>query len=85
MKVVACCCCSGNRLLASNLGDSGFFVLRGSTVVFQAPQQQHDFNFPFQLGSEDAMSDAPSAAMKFEVELQEGDIIVVGECAPGHC
>lgn len=52
-------CVSGDKLYAANLGDSGFVVVRGKTLVFQSPQQQHQFNFPYQLGSPDSMSDTP--------------------------
>jgi hypothetical protein len=36
-------------------------------VAFHTPQQQHSFNFPFQIGSADSMSDPPSSAQRFEV------------------
>eukprot|EP00877_Chromochloris_zofingiensis_P009623 jgi/Chrzof1/4914/Cz15g04100.t1 len=69
---------NGNTISASNLGDSGFVLLRNKVVVFQSPQQQHNFNFPFQLGSREGLSDQPQAAMRFELQAQLGDIIVVG-------
>lgn len=47
-------------------------------IVFKSPQQQHDFNFPYQLGSGDGMSDPPEAAATFSVPVIEGDIIVAG-------
>lgn len=37
------------RLRVANLGDSGALVLRAGKVVFHSPQQQHGFNFPFQV------------------------------------
>jgi len=52
----------GGRLHAANLGDSGFWVLRGRQVVHRSPQQQHAFNWPFQLGSPGSRSDTPSSA-----------------------
>lgn len=54
---------NGTTLSASNLGDSGFLLVRDGVAFFQCPQQQHNFNFPFQLGSADSMSDQPQAAM----------------------
>jgi hypothetical protein len=54
---------NGTTLSASNLGDSGFVLVRDGAATFQCPQQQHNFNFPFQLGSADSMSDQPQAAM----------------------
>ena len=52
----------GARLHAANLGDSGFWVLRGRSVVHRSPQQQHAFNWPFQLGSPGSRSDTPASA-----------------------
>ncbi|KAF6259501.1 phosphatase 2C-like domain-containing protein [Scenedesmus sp. NREL 46B-D3] len=69
---------NGTTLSASNLGDSGFVLVRDGVATFQCPQQQHNFNFPFQLGSADSMSDQPQAAMRFDLQLQPGDIIVTG-------
>lgn len=69
---------NGTTLSASNLGDSGFVLVRDGAATFQCPQQQHNFNFPFQLGSADSMSDQPQAAMRFELQVQPGDIIVTG-------
>lgn len=54
---------NGSTLSASNLGDSGFVLVRDGVATFQCPQQQHNFNFPFQLGSAGSMSDQPQAAM----------------------
>ena len=34
---------------AANLGDSGFMVVRGDSVVYQSQEQQHYFNTPYQL------------------------------------
>ena len=39
------------QLHARNLGDSGFLLVRHGKLLFASPQQQHHFNFPFQLGS----------------------------------
>ncbi len=47
-------------------------------VVFHSPQQQHDFNFPYQIGSVDSMSDPPQAAQRFELVVQPGDVLVIG-------
>jgi len=37
-------------LQAANLGDSGFEVIETARLSFRSPPQQHDFDFPFQLG-----------------------------------
>lgn len=41
----------GSRLRAANIGDSGFLVVRDRKVAFKSTQQQHSFNFPFQVSS----------------------------------
>lgn len=38
-------------LHATNLGDSGFAVIRGNAVLYRSPQQQKGFNFPYQLAA----------------------------------
>jgi protein phosphatase PTC7 len=62
-------------LWAANLGDSGFLVLRDGGVLYRAPQQQHEFNFPFQLSSRRG-ADMPTDAQLHEVAVQPGDIVV---------
>lgn len=69
-------CLHEGKAHASNLGDSGFMIARNGTVHFISPQQQHEFNFPFQIGSPDSMSDPPSAADKHAVEVKHGDILI---------
>lgn len=46
---------------AVNLGDSGFIVVRDGCTTFKSPIQQHDFNFTYQLQSDNS-SDLPSSA-----------------------
>lgn len=70
-------CMCGNKVFASNLGDSGFALVREGIVEFVSPQQQHEFNFPYQIGSPDSMSDMPSSAHKLAVEVQKGDTIIL--------
>ena len=72
---------SGDRratLVAANLGDSGFVVARGGSLAFRSPQQQHGFNFPYQLGAPGTASDAPSDADAFSVSVRPGDVVVLG-------
>ncbi|GJP38959.1 hypothetical protein CLOM_g23362, partial [Closterium sp. NIES-68] len=67
---------TADRLQAANLGDSGFVVVRNGRIIFKSPPQQHDFNFPFQLGSDGG--DSPSAAEVFSLPVAAGDVVVVG-------
>jgi protein phosphatase PTC7 len=63
----------------SNLGDSGLRVLRHNTIedtwsiVFETTEQQHYFNCPFQIPT-----DPVSAADDLEVEVEAGDIVLLG-------
>ena len=51
-------------------------MVRGNDLAFMSPQQQHDFNFPFQIGSADSMSDAPSDAQRFSIRVRDRDVVV---------
>ncbi|XP_047312166.1 probable protein phosphatase 2C 80 [Impatiens glandulifera] len=64
-------------LLAINLGDSGFIVVRDGISIFRSPVQQHGFNFTYQLESGTG-SDLPSSGQVFTVPVSVGDIIVAG-------
>ncbi|XP_019184557.1 PREDICTED: probable protein phosphatase 2C 55 [Ipomoea nil] len=61
-------------VIAVNVGDSGFVVLRDGKIVYTSPAQQSRFNCPVQLGK--SRGD-PTAAEKFEVKVKPGDIIVM--------
>ncbi len=53
----------GATLHAANLGDSGFMVVRRNKVAFKSRSQQHQFNYPFQLGRGGRFPfDSPAAA-----------------------
>jgi len=73
-------CCiialDGMQLTAANLGDSGFMVVRGSTLIFRTKEQQHSFNFPFQIGT--GSTDKPHHAQRLCVEVQPGDLVIAG-------
>lgn len=62
-------------LRIANIGDCGVIAIRGSDVIFRTSEQQHSFNFPFQLGT--GSKDQPADAMSFHVKVKEGDIVIV--------
>jgi len=68
--------CVFRYVRAANVGDSCFMVVRRGRVLFRSPSQQHEFNFPFQLGGEG--SDKVSDAQCFMVPVQVGDVVVMG-------
>jgi len=73
-------CCiivlDGYQLRTANLGDSGFMVIRGTQIAYRSKEQQHSFNFPYQLGTGSA--DLPHHAACVNMNVLPGDLIVVG-------
>lgn len=75
-------------LSVANLGDSGLRLFsRWSSddadgeshsyrLRFATQEQQHEFNFPFQLGAES--TDRVSDAMTTQLEVRNGDIVLLG-------
>lgn len=73
-------CLDGATLRWTNVGDSGFAVLRGGEIVHRsAPQQQH-FNCPYQLSARAAArGDAGLTKAKVgAVPVVDGDVVVAG-------
>ncbi|KAG1378488.1 hypothetical protein G6F61_005799 [Rhizopus arrhizus] len=60
-----------SELRIANLGDCGVSVIRHHNYIFQSEEQQHSFNFPFQLGPNSP--DKPNDA-----QAKKGDIIIMG-------
>lgn len=59
----------------ANLGDSGLAVYRNGQVFFETLEQTLDFNFPYQLSSEEGEN--PSDADRGSIPLKSGDFIVL--------
>lgn len=51
---------SQDELKIANIGDCGVSVIRKNNYIFRSEEQQHSFNFPYQLGT--ASFDSPSDA-----------------------
>lgn len=68
-------------LNSCNLGDSGYMILRENKqtqnldIVFETKEQQHAFNFPFQVGTN---GDSPESGEVFPHNVQHLDILVLG-------
>ncbi|KAH8554507.1 phosphatase 2C-like domain-containing protein [Umbelopsis sp. PMI_123] len=72
----ACVVVLGNdELKIANLGDCGLSVIRHNNFVFRTEEQQHSFNFPYQLGT--GSFDSPQDAQQFTVKVEKGDIIIL--------
>ncbi|KAL8041357.1 hypothetical protein ABFX02_10G160000 [Erythranthe guttata] len=68
---------AGNLLLAANVGDSGFMLIRAGKTFYRSPVQQYRFNFPYQLQKSSRANGAEQAA-ELAVEVEGGDIVVAG-------
>eukprot|EP00884_Botryococcus_braunii_P015282 jgi/Botrbrau1/2437/Bobra.0395s0058.1 len=70
----------GNILEIANVGDSGFRLLRGGSILFSSTVQQHSFNLPYQLASPELLPEADTAddAALYEIDAQQGDILILG-------
>ncbi|RKO88896.1 phosphatase 2C-like domain-containing protein [Blyttiomyces helicus] len=65
-----------DELRIANIGDCGIMIIRNHEPIFRNEEQQHSFNFPFQLGT--GSRDSPVDAQLFKVKVQEGDIVILG-------
>ncbi|KAI9088336.1 phosphatase 2C-like domain-containing protein [Phlyctochytrium arcticum] len=65
-----------DELRIANLGDCGVLIIRDNEPIFRTEEQQHSFNFPYQLGT--GSRDSPADAQSFRVKVEEGDIVIVG-------
>jgi hypothetical protein len=65
-----------DELRIANIGDCGLMIIRGGEPIFRSEEQQHSFNFPFQLGT--VSKDTPKDTQSFVVKIQEGDIVILG-------
>jgi len=66
----------------ANIGDSGFMIIRDGMILIESAEHQHEFNYPFQLGigkdGKPHKNDRPEDAQVYRVQLEKGDIIVMG-------
>ncbi|KAF9437987.1 hypothetical protein BGZ76_010274 [Entomortierella beljakovae] len=65
-----------DELRIANLGDCGVSIIRRNEFAFRTEEQQHSFNYPYQLGT--GSSDTPQDAQVFTVKVESGDIVVMG-------
>ena len=60
----------------ANVGDSRLLLIRNGVCIYKTLEQQHSFNFPFQLGT--GSEDSPADAFFEQVVIKEGDIVILG-------
>ncbi|KAL5223496.1 hypothetical protein ABZP36_010135 [Zizania latifolia] len=63
----------GQFLQASNIGDSGFLVIRNGEVHQKSKPMVYGFNFPLQIEKGD---DPLKLVQNYTIDLEEGDVIV---------
>jgi len=64
-------------LTATNLGDSGFIIIRSGKVVFESKPQQVEWSTPYQIGTQSDMTPQTHGA-NYSFPLQGDDYIVMG-------
>lgn len=67
---------TAHKLDAINVGDSGFMYIRGSKKMFRTREQQHSFNYPYQLGTGGEQPEQGDTITLNDIEA--GDLIIVG-------
>ncbi|CAG8435769.1 6478_t:CDS:2 [Scutellospora calospora] len=65
-----------DELRITNIGDCGICIIRHNSIIFRNEEQQHSFNYPFQLGI--FSYDKPKDSQEFKIKIQKGDIIILG-------
>ena len=79
--MISATCSEPNELRTSYIGDSSYLLLRPNKTtqvlekVYRSKEQQHRFNFPFQVGS---IGDEPSSALAFTHIVEENDVLILG-------
>ncbi|SBT34048.1 protein phosphatase, putative [Plasmodium ovale wallikeri] len=58
------------------IGDSQFIIIRKGYIIYRSKPQQYEFNFPYQLGSNEVSK--PNDAHIAHLEVNKNDIIVAG-------
>ncbi|OAF64967.1 hypothetical protein A3Q56_07321, partial [Intoshia linei] len=69
-------------LMASNVGDSGYFVIRDGKIIQRSKEQQYRFNTPYQLSKPPMkavkmISNTPTDADNYKLGIELNDIILI--------
>lgn len=69
------CRLQNNVLYTLNLGDSGYALIQKGKITYRSREQQHSFNFPFQVGTN---GDSPlKAEIKEHDNIEEKDLVIL--------
>lgn len=73
----ACIVSIGNgKITSSNLGDSGFMLIRDGKIAYRTKEQVHRFSTPYQIGTH--LTDQPNDSILHETLAESGDILILG-------
>ncbi|KAI8377440.1 phosphatase 2C-like domain-containing protein [Radiomyces spectabilis] len=78
-------CKRTGKMTTCNLGDSAFYLIRDSKIIYKSPSQQHYFNCPYQLtvvpeqypDYDGFVTDLPKQGNQKSFHVKENDIIVL--------
>lgn len=64
------------RIRIAHVGDCLIGIIRQSELVYRSTEQQHRFNYPFQLGPQSSTTPLKDA-FRIDLPVQEGDVLVL--------
>lgn len=67
---------SNHYLDVAYVGDCSLLLIRGGKPIFKTEEQQHNLDYPFQLG--DGSLDTPKNGVRQLIPVQRGDVVVMG-------
>ncbi len=70
------------QLRVAHVGDCLICLIRKNELVYRSSEQQHKFNYPFQLGPQSTTTPIKDA-IRIDLAVQEGDIIVAASDGMG--
>lgn len=67
-------------ILAANLGDSGFMLVRDGSLILKSSRQFHSSNSPYYLGRKvkGGQKDLPSDADRYQIGVRQNDVLIMG-------
>jgi protein phosphatase PTC7 len=63
------------------IGDSGMVISNNNRIIFETDEQQHSFNFPYQIGKNGSggfHGDSPNEGLFYRIQMTKGDTIILG-------
>lgn len=65
-----------DELKLANLGDCSCSIIRDKDYIFRSQEQQHSFNYPYQVGTNS--KDTPKKdAQRFSIKVKKNDIVIL--------